>query len=287
MSAARLAVSELEYTARGDLFHDSVLRAYEPVAAPEGKLRSLNLLVESFALAGVEGEGRALLEQVRRDLGPFRTVWAIKHSRDADVPLAWELYFTDVERTRADLSIERIKKIVAPILPVDAEEPWPLPWHVFSVDFAPSHLRGQGAASVHVYIDIRSYELRGRNFVLENIYTFHHPQEKIDEILHRLRMAVHVNARKENLARLLPPSLLRCYQVCIANKHQADGIYFSRVSTAAFQEFIETHTWPGPLLRFVAEHRPLLGHLLWDVAFDFRTMDGGLQVPKTVVFGSF
>src|SRR5207244_2897398 len=37
-----------------DRFHDYILAEYEPVAPALGKQRSLNVLVESFALAGLE-----------------------------------------------------------------------------------------------------------------------------------------------------------------------------------------------------------------------------------------
>ena len=55
-----------------DRFHDYVLAEYPPRASAVGKLRSMNVLVESFALAGIENEGLALVNHIRESFGRFR-----------------------------------------------------------------------------------------------------------------------------------------------------------------------------------------------------------------------
>ena len=284
---ARLAHAPLERAAAGDLFHDYVLGAYDPLAPPEGKLRSLNLLVESFAMGGVEAEGLEVVRRIREGYGRFRTVWGIKWNRRTEA-LGWELYFYDFDRIHADCSLPHLREILAPAVHVDAEEPWPLPWHMFSIEVAREHLTGPVPVPAHVYIDMRSYELSGKRFTFENVYTFHDPRTEVDDILHRLRSSVHIEPGRHNLAALLPPPLFRCGRICVANKRFSDALYFSRIPTAALRWFLDRHGWPDPLQRFVAQNGPDLGHLLWDVGVDFRS-EGGRppEVEKMGVYGSF
>jgi len=62
--AGRLARAPLARCGPGDRFHDYVLGEYAPLVPHEGKLRSVNLLIESFALLGVEAQGTALIERL-------------------------------------------------------------------------------------------------------------------------------------------------------------------------------------------------------------------------------
>ena len=171
---------------------------------------------------------------------------------------------------------------------VDAEEPWPLPWHMFSIELAAEHLQGGAAAPAHVYIDMRSYALTGRSFVFENVYTFHDPRTEIDDILHRLRSSVHFEPSRHNLAALMPPPLFRCGRICVANKRTADALYFSRIPTAQLRWFLDRHAWPEALRGFVSGAGAGFGHLLWCVGTDVRGGAGGEpEVCKTGVYGSF
>lgn len=282
---ARRAAAPLERATSSDQFHDYVLWRYEPRAPAEGKLRSLNLLVESFAIAGVEREGLALVQRLRDGLGPFRTVWGVKrhHERGG---LGWELYFYDWDRARADLSIARLRDLFAPVA-VDAREPWPLPWHMVSIEVGPEALRAGAPVPVHVYIDMRSYELAGDRFTFENVYTFHDPRADVDAVLHRLRSSVHFDPTRDKLSAVLPPALRRCHRVCVANKRRSDAVYASRVPTPALAWFLRAHGWPEPLGAFLACHGADLDHLLWDVGVDFDREGGALGIRKTGIYGSF
>ncbi len=287
--AGRLAASPLEVCAAADRFHDYVLGEYAPLAPAEGQLRSVNLLVESFALAGVEAQGLALIRRLREGYGPFRTIFGIKWSQ-ATGALAWELYFYDFKRAHADCSLAHLRDVLAPSLRVDAEEPWPLPWHMFSIELGREHLETGAPVPAHVYLDMRSYELRGRALTFENVYTFHDPRADIDDILHRLRSSVHFEPSRHNLAALMPPPLFRCGRICVANKRGSDALYFSRIPTAPLRWFLDRHAWPEPLRRFAsaASAGARFGHLLWDVGVDFRSTEGGAPaVHKTGVYGSF
>lgn len=282
----RVARAPLERCGAEDRFHDYVLGQYAPLASHEGKLRSMNLLVESFALLGVEAEGLALVSTIRGALGPFRTIWGIKHTPDRGVT-GWELYFYDFERAHADLAVSRVREALAPVLAIDATEPHPLPWHMWSVEVGPAHLRREAAAPIDLYLDMRSYKARGRELAFENVYTFHDPRAEIDAVLHRLRSSVHFDERRDNLGALMPPHLFRCGRMCVANKRSADALYFSRIPTRAARAFAEARNYPAPIVRFFDTNAADLDHLLWDVGLDFRGDDGPLRVTKTSLYGSF
>ncbi len=144
------------------------------------------------------------------------------------------------------------------------------------------------AVPAHVYVDMRSYELSGRAFTFENVYTFHDPRREVDEVLHRLRSSVHLAPARERLAELLPPPLFRCHRLCVANKRASDALYFSRIPTQALRWFLEREAWPEPLRQFVGASGGEFAHLLWDVGLDFRAgEDGRLETGKTGVYGSF
>ncbi|MBK8254636.1 MAG: hypothetical protein IPK82_18480 [Polyangiaceae bacterium] len=275
----------LERCEDGDLFHDYVLGQYTPLAPHTNKLRSVNLLYRSFAECGVSSEGTHLVHHVRNALGPFRTVWGIKTL--AGKITGWEFYFYDFARTHADLSISRMCGVLAPLLTVDCAVSRELPWHMWSVEFSPQHLQKKATSAVDIYIDMRSYKAHGSTLAFENVYTFHDSRKDIDAVLHRLRSSVHFDDARDNLGALIPPWLFRCGRMCVANKRRADGLYFSRIATPAAQRFVAERAFPESVVRFFAEHRGELDHLLWDVGFDFVGDTEPLVITKASIYGSF
>lgn len=281
----RVATSPLERVAPGDRFHDYVLGEYEPLAPPLGKLRSVALLVEALAIAGVEREGLELVRRVREGYGPHRTVWGVKQGERG---LSFELYFYDFGRTRADCSLANLARVVAPALVVDAEEPPGLPWHMISIEAGPEALRDGAPVAAHAYVDMRSYELRGRRATLENVYTFHDPRREVDAVLARLRASVHLDAERDGVASVLPPMLFRAGKLCVANKRTADAVYASRVPATALAWALDRFAWPALLRAFVRAALPELDHLWFCVGADFRRGDDGrVAVTKSGFYGSF
>jgi len=286
--AVRRSQRRLEMCGRGDVFHDYILEAYEPPAPSEGMLRSVNALYETFALAGLDEQGGALVEAIRGALGPFRTVWGAKRDEEGGSWRGWEIYFYDWKRVHADLSIDSIVRALSPLVKVDAALTRDLPWHMFSVEITPGALGGDGTGMpVHVYIDMRSYELRGDRTTFENVYTFHDPRSEIDDVMRRLRASVHVDLSRDRLAVLVPPALFRCHKLCVANKATGDALYFSRVDTRALLGFLRAHRYPAELVAWVDAERSRLAHLLWDVGIDFTARDGRAVVRRTGFYGSF
>jgi hypothetical protein len=269
-----------------DRFHDYILADYSPVASPVGKLRALNVLVESFALEGLEDQGRAVLDAVRGALGPFRTVWGIKRRRH-DERLGWELYFYDFERRHADLSIANVARILEPLFSIAAPEPRALPWHMFSIEFGRDQLVAHAPAPVDVYLDMRSYKLTNQGPVFENVYTFHETRREIEVILERMRACLHFDPRVDGLHHLLPPHLFQCAKLCVAHKRGCDALYFSRITTRALARFLRDQGWPEALVEFVRSREGDLNHLLWDAGIDFASVEGRATVLKSGIYGTF
>lgn len=273
--------------------HDYILNRYEPLTPQEGLLRSVNLLYASFAEAGVEEQGRRVVSVLRETLGPFRTVWGIKHDATSGALRGWELYFYDWTRTHADLQVGHVCDALSGSLSIRAVEPRPLPWHMFSIDFDVDALRdgpsaeGAREASVHLYIDMRSYALRGRELTFQNVYTFHDPRVEIDDVMSRIRASVHVDLETEPLQRLLPPELFECHKMCVANKRDGDAFYFSRVPTRALTRFLRDQGYPASLSELVERESRGLAHLLWDVGVDFTATLDGAFVRRSGIYGTF
>ena len=113
-----------------------------------------------------------------------------------------------------------------------------------------------------------------------------------DDILARLQVSVHAQPHPLGLARLLPPQLMRCFHVCVANKRQADAVYWSRVDLAQLQFFLDRHGWPQPLRAQIADHAPQLAHLCWDLGADFQRAPDeatgvGFSFIKSGIYGAY
>ena len=285
-SPFRLSRELLEPTVGADGYYDYILTPYAPPAATTGKLRNVNLLFESFATLGVEDAGRQLVHLVRSQLGQFRTVWGIKHLPQEGFH-SWELYFYKTGRQRKDLSVPLLVDILQPIFPINARESWPLPWHMFSIEFSPANLGGEPLDEIHVYIDYRSYQLREGMLELENLYSFHDPRQQIFEILDRIQKSGHIRPESADLGQLIPPELRRCHRVSVANKRGNDAVYFSRVDVRQLAFFFDRHQWPASFSQFVADHAGLLDHLYFDVGIDYVTTSDSLRFLKSGIYGSF
>jgi hypothetical protein len=166
---------------------------------------------------------------------------------------------------------------------------------MFSVEIDARALRDRAPVAVDVYVSTsphakgtdRSYKLRGAELAFENTYSFHRPELEIDEVLYRLRHSVHFRQGVHRLSAILPPELLRCGHVCVANKRRADALYFSRITTAQLSfavDFFGLGAMPGD---FVGDHEAELDHLLWDVGVDFVADGDALRIVKGGVYGSF
>ena len=268
----------------GDLFFDYLLLPYAPRCPAEGKLRSVNLLRESFALMAVGEEGSRLVDAVRAGFGPFRTVWGIKQDEDGE--LSWELYFYRREAGGDEPTLTGVLGVIG-AAPAELP-PMPYRWELFSLEFTVADLAAGRVGELNVYVGMRAYRANGGALELKNQYLFADPGLRLHEILDRLLLAVHAPNDGEEIALLLPPELLAgCPRVCVANKRHADGLYFSHLTLEQMRWFLDVHRWPDEMRRWVERHAGRLDHLLWDAGYDFRRAGGKLEVPRSGLYGFF
>jgi hypothetical protein len=268
----------------GDRFFDYLLLSYAPRRPIEGKLRSVNLLRESFALMAVGDEGARLIDVVRAGLGPFRTVWGIKHNENGE--LSWEIYFYRRDFGGGEPTLAGVLGVLG-AAPAELP-PMPHRWEVFSLEFTAADLAAGRVGALDVYIGMRAYRAHGGALELKNQYLFADPGLRLHEILERLLQAVHAPHDGEEIARLLPPELLDgCPRVCVANKRHADGLYFSHLNLEQMSWFLGVHRWPDEMRAWVERHAARLDHLLWDAGYDFRNAGPKLEIPRSGLYGFF
>ncbi len=284
-----------EEDARADeILRDYVLAPYPPRRDPSGGLRAVNLLIESFALAGVEDEGVRVIDRLRALLGAGHTVWGVKC---VDGELGWELYVYDPGRARPEAQVDAIIAALADVIPpVDRRAAPPrIDHHMVSLQLDVRVLRGLAAPTLTYYVHgddepgaSRSYTLTRDGLQLANLYTFHDPRQDVRALLARVRASVHLGTPAIGVAALLWPELHRCRRICIANKRSADGVYWSGVDTDQLAWFLGRMAWPAALRASLDARRARYGHLAWDVGIDVAIdrATGAAHPSRSAIYAS-
>ena len=122
---------DVEYSQPGDRYYDYCLWEYDPLADTSGKLRSINLLRHSFALAGDAEPLERIVGAIREGYGSERTVWGVKRVGDR---LSWEFYFYDYARIDREGSVSRLLNILRPHVRCDLACRELSPYFMFSID---------------------------------------------------------------------------------------------------------------------------------------------------------
>jgi hypothetical protein len=285
----RRAVSPEEPADPEAVLRDYVLAPYPPLVDPRGGLAAVNLLHESFALAGVEAEGAAVIARLRAQLGHGRVVWGVKHAAGA---LGWELYVYDPGQERPEAAPARVlaalaDRVAPPTLPRGS-----LAHHMWSLELDRAALATGRGARLTFYVNgadapgaSRSYAVDddGR-LALANLYTFHDPRRAPHAILARLRASVHLAGAPHGVAAVIAPGLHRCRRLCVAHKRHADGLYFAGVDTDLTVQFLLAHGWPAPLVTYLDQRRARFAHLAWDLGLDVHAgADGAPIIARTAL----
>ncbi len=284
---------DLEYTRPGDPFYDFCLWEYQPVASPENKIRSSNLLFQSFMVAGLDQRAFELVAALRQSIGLHNTVFGIKQIAGR---LAWEFYFYDYRRTKRERSITRVLEAIRPFSRCTVRPNENLHYFMFSMDIDPDLLAGKrDVAEIHMYIgapgsNVSSafcFSLTPRNPArLENFYFFFDARN-IDAIANKIAWSAQVDTSVIDINTILWPQLKTSPIIVIANKQQNDAIYFSRITIAQLIFFLKTLRYPQPLVTFLEEHRGRLDHQLYDAGFDYRMEGRNLVILKSGFYGVF
>jgi hypothetical protein len=282
-----------EYAAASDPALNYCLWQYAPVRAAQDKFRSINLLLQSFDLAGVDERAYQIVEAIREGIGAFRTVFGVKF---IDGALAWEFYFYDYARRERQVSISRVLEAIRPFLRCEVRATESLPYFMFSLDLDAELAAGQRALDVvHMYVGNPgsavssgiAYAVRAGSVTLENFYFFFDGERQLDQAAGKICSSAHFDDTRAPVDAVLLPQLRRCRTICVANKQTHDCVYFSGIDVSQLIYFLERFAYPRPVLAFVREHTPQLDHLLFDVGFDYRMEGGRLRILKSGYYGVF
>lgn len=281
-----------EYATAADPSLNYCLWEYDPPAATEDKFRSLNVLYQSFAVAGIDARAFDLVDAVRDTVGPFRTVFGIKL---IDGRLAWELYFYDYARRQRTVSISRVLQAIHPMTPCAVVANEALPYFMFSIDLNQASVTGTPLDLVHMYIGHPSksvssgiaYAVRAGSTTLENFYFFFDARTELDQVAAKVTSSAVYDSGTVSLDLVMVPELCRCRTICVANKQTHDCIYFSGVDVDQLLFFLQRLAYPAAIVTWVRQNRSMLDHLLFDVGFDYRMEHGRLLILKSGYYGVF
>lgn len=280
----------IERAAPGDRFADFCLWDYPPVAAPTGGLRSSTLLWAFLDAAGWPAEVAECCRAMRSALGPFQIVWGAKQRAGA---LAVELYFYDYARLQRRVSLARILSALQPYAACDLAVSERCPYFMFSLDLTPEVLAARRLEAVSIYVgnpgsSVSSglcYALTADGLQLTNLYAFFDRAAQLDEIRAKLSCSAHLDLDGTWPDILLRPALMHCGIVVVANKRGNDGLYFSRLRLRGFLDFLCGSGLPQAFIDFVMAHRGSLDHLVFDIGYDYRVVEGRVEIIKTAIYG--
>jgi hypothetical protein len=255
---------------------DFVLEDYEPISDPVGSLHPASVLRYALREAGLFDEFWPIVERIREAIGHDETVWGIK--RAGEGPLLFELYFYNKMKKSAGCgkSATGLSKLLAPFMTINSLVDEAIPYSMCSLDLDKPLAESKQSSGFRIYIggasDARrhesfSYLVSGSDYLLENHYTFYYIPWEMPEVRDRLSFSVRSGDTDSQIA-LLPEPLYDCYKIYYSTKPRYDGIYFSRVNTQQLIWFMSRY-FPGSIHKMLQHHILELGHLRWDVAYDF------------------
>ena len=266
---------------------------YPRPAPASDKFRSINLLLHSFALAGIDARAFDIVEAMRDGIGPFRTVYGVKL---VDGQLGWEFYFYDYQRQQRVVSAARVIEAVRPWVHCKPSLAETLPYFMFSLDLDDAIVRGEQALEViHMYVGNPgstvssgiAYGVREDATTLENFYFFFDAKTELDQVMRKIEASAQVDLTRIGMDEILVPELKECRTICVANKRNHDCIYYSGVDIAQLLFFLERLRYPAATREFVADNRERLDHLLFDVGIDYTMRNGTLVALKSGYYGVF
>ena len=283
----------LEFATEADPALSYCLWNYPRPAPASDKFRSINLLLHSFALAGIDDRAFDIVEAMREGIGPFRTVYGVKF---ADGRLGWEFYFYDYQRQQRVVNARRVLEAIRPWVRCQPALAETLPYFMFSLDLDDAIARGdQPLDVIHMYVGNPgsavssgiAYGVREESTTLENFYFFFDARTELDQAMRKIESSAQVDLTRIGMDEILLPELRDCRTICIANKRTHDCVYYSGVDVAQLLFFLDRMQYPSATRDFVADNRERLDHLLFDVGVDYTTRDGRLVMPKSGYYGVF
>lgn len=266
---------------------------YDPPRLPTAdSWRSDALLYQSFAHAGLSARALAVCDAIRTAYGPFRTVWGVKQK---DGALSWEFYFYDYARLGRDLGTADLARALKDHVPFDVPLTGDaLPYFMFSIELTADHLdHGAQLDQIDLYIGnpgsaVSSgicYGLTRMGCEMRNFYFFFDAATQREEIEGKLISTAQIPAADLNIPDLLWPDI-DAQTIVIANKRQADGVYFSRISADHLVACLDRLAYPAPIRAFARDNAHRFAHLMFDIGYDWSPAPGGgVQFDKGSFYG--
>lgn len=270
----------------GTRHRDYILTAYPPRVSPVGRLHNATLL--RWAMREHQLEAWPLLERLRQLLGEDETVWGLKLG---PAGFSVELYFYNFTANAPGnpASATRVAAALAPTLRFPAPVDERLPYFMCSFELDSQALRTGVAPAWRLYLGSGdrgrtqcgfSYRVEPGGLVAENHYWFYKMAEAADRDDAARRVAA--SPRAGDGEGLMPAPLLDCYTVCFAVKPNADGLYFSRISSPQLADWLAPRH--APLAELLREDS--FAHLSWDLGYDFHARPGERpQLHKFAIHG--
>jgi hypothetical protein len=287
------AVNSLEITRPEDPFLDYCLWQYQPVAGIGEKFRSINLLLQSFNVAGADARILELCTSLRDGIGDWRTVWGVKNTGGE---LSWEFYFYDYKRREREVSISRVCEIFRKFTGCNLKINEDCLYFMFSIDIDNDLVAGRkNLDQINVYLgDVSDYVSAGICYLLnkdglrlDNLYHFFDAASDMDAIADKIVSSLHLTLSDFDINTILLPEFLNCKTIVVANKKFNDGIYFSRIGIDQLIIFLRKMNYPEALVELAAGDRNRLDHLLYDVGIDYRMENGEIRYLKSSYYGVF
>lgn len=280
----------MEPTQPGDHYADYCQWPYDPPAPTFGKLRQSSLLWAALEAAGAHDNLIAACRELRRVLGPFRTVYGVKLQGGK---LSFEFYFYDYSRLQRDLSIPKVLAALSPYVACNLHPVEERPYFMFSLDLDNAIVTGEAPLSeIDVYIgnpgsSVSSgicYAHRTEGLELKNFYFFFDAHSEQRHIADKVAASAHLDTPFD-LDQILWPEMVDCGVIVVANKRKHDGIYFSRIRSNQLCLFLERANWPAAIRDLHAQNARRFDHLLFDIGIDYAVENGRAVILKSAFYG--
>ena len=275
---------------------DYILRPYDPVVPPAGRLQPASLLKHLLRHHGWLDEAWPVCERLRDAVGHDETVWGFKWGPKGTAIEFYYYNFTQNQQPNP-VSFTSVRAALDGLLTFGVDVDERSPYFMWSFEITPDGVRAKVADDPRIYLGSGdqarktcgfSYHIAPDGIRMENHYWFYAPrvQKELDDVYGRLRYSPRAGTREAGRA-LVPNALERCHTICYAVKPRADGLYFARITTPELREWLRPKD-PG-LATMLTENAEDFAHLRWDLGFDFAGTPSTTHVDihKYAVHGVF
>lgn len=278
------------YNHNGDTLYDYCHKPYTPHRPIIGKLKSENILLESFQYESCGEKFYQFIETLKTGFGPDNTVWGIKKVGNA---LRWEFYFYNYDKKDRRVNILNFLSISKKFFALKLTVNETVPYFMFSVDISKDDFKKKRLRGLHIYFNHLSanggysYFKNACSTRIENIYRFfHNPKDELKMIIQEIKNALFNDLSSRVIGNILIQELASCKHICVAHKENRESIYYSGITVDQYLFFLKKFEYPQRIIAFIEAHKNDLAHLLYDVGFDYTVERNAVKISKSGYYGS-